>query len=91
MECKWSSSKKINHKKSPIKIYPEWNVNNDCRTSTNNEPCIKIYPEWNVNIFLFKQLVTTSVIKIYPEWNVNKTATEGDCYFVRLKSTQNGM
>ena len=37
------------HRQSPIKIYPEWNVNRKLEYDYTKEKEIKIYPEWNVN------------------------------------------
>ena len=39
------------HRQSPIKIYPEWNVNAEAYQEDADEWKIKIYPEWNVNVF----------------------------------------
>ena len=44
------------HRQSPIKIYPEWNVNLSIFKTENFDFGIKIYPEWNVNPF-FKFLI----------------------------------
>ncbi|EFH93270.1 hypothetical protein HMPREF0391_10928 [Finegoldia magna ATCC 53516] len=53
MECKYYKDK-LKKEKDEIKIYPEWNVNENSEFTFNRLNGIKIYPEWNVNYQCFE-------------------------------------
>ena len=79
------------HRQSPIKIYPEWNVNSFKCERLIKKKAIKIYPEWNVNTRSEVDYSRYEDIKIYPEWNVNEEMDLDNPKLAELKSIQSGM